>query len=379
MSKEWKDAVKSGDKERIAIAKGKAEIGATFWAFGALLATNKIITGGGPSDPDLRKQLQAAGWQPYSVRVGDRYVSFRKGDPVFTAFSIVADAVELSGEVGEKELTDIFTVGAASVAASVTSKSFMQGFSDFFDAVSSGRPGDMENLLSNTAGSFIPNIIRKVDPNPYVMESRGFVDEMMARVPGFSDNLETRRNVLGEKVLRPPGFLGGVDNAVNPFTVSGKVESPNVLNELGKLGKAIPMPQETMKNGTIDLRDRNLFDDRKRPDGQNQSPYDRWLEIIGENGLRKDLTELVQSEDYQSVSDEDKLSMATWVVKTAHEQAFGKLIEEYPQLQQALEMSVELQGARREINAGEATKNVLERYTKVFVKQKTRSNPAMPE
>lgn len=370
-------ALKSGDPQRIALAQAKAEMGTLFWSVGGLLAYNKVITGGGPADPELRRQLREAGWQPYSVRVGDRYVSFRRGDPVFTAFSIVADLVEMSSEMPEAEFTDAASLIMASVAASVTSKSFMQGFSDFFEAVSSGRPYNAERFFANLAGSFVPNVLRKVDPNPHIMETRTFVEELKARVPGFSTDLEPRRNLFGEPVVRPPGLLGGVDNIFNPFTISGKVEKPNVLNELVKLGKAMPMPQETLKNNTVNLKDRDLFDDRTRPDGQKQSPYDRWLELIGQTSLRANLTELVQSEDYKAMPDEIRLSAATAMVKAAQDQAFAQMIQEYPSLQEALQMADEMRGAQYE--GGDAVKAVMERHSKLFVKPKQRPNAAMPD
>ena len=377
---EWKAAMKSGDPERIALAKAKAEFGALFWSAGAILAYNKVITGGGPSDPGLRRQLQQAGWQPYSIRVGDRYVSYRKADPVLTAFSLVSDAIEMSGELDERDLGDIATVAMASVASSVTSKSFMQGVSDFFDMISSGREDKAQAFLENTVGSFIPNVLRKVDPNPYIMESRGFIEELKARIPGFSETLEPRRNLFGERIIRPPGYVG-VDNVINPFTVSGKVEKPNVMNELVKLGKAMPVPEPVIRQGSnsIDLRDRDTFDDRRLPNGQTQSPYDRWLELIGETGLRSKLTAMVTDPDYQGLSEEDKLSWATGMVKAAQDEAKARMVQEYPQVQQALQMSNEIQGAIREVNAEAALDGVYQRFSKQFVKRKARPNVAMPE
>jgi hypothetical protein len=377
---EWKAAMKSGDPERIALAKSKAEVGALFWTAGTLLAMNKVITGGGPSDPGLRRQLQQAGWQPYSIRIGDRYVSYRKADPVLTAFSIVADAVEMSGELDDSNLGDVATVAMASVAASVTSKSFMQGVSDFFDMISSGREDKAQAFLENTAGSFLPNILRKVDPNPFIMESKGVIEELKARTPGFSQTLEPRRNLFGEKILRPPGYLG-VDNIINPFTVGDEIERPNVMNELVKLGKAMPMPEPVLRQGSnsIDLRDRETFDDRRLPNGQTQSPYDRWLELVGETKLRTKLTAMVTDPDYQSRSEEDKLSFATALVKGAQEEAKARMIAEYPQVQQALQMSDEMQGAIREVDASTALQGVYDRYSKQFVKRKARPNAAIPE
>ncbi len=150
------------------------------------------------------------------------------------------------------------------------------------------------------------------------------------------------------------------------------------MNELVKLGKGIPMPSETMKSGAINLTDREVFDDRKRADGQNQSPYDRWLELIGQTPLEKELHEIIKSEEYTELSDELRLAWVSSVVKDRQEEAFEQVKEEYPQLADAVAMEGEVRDARR-AGGNAAVKDVMSRYKKAFVRVKMRPNPAMPD
>jgi hypothetical protein len=43
---------------------------------GALKGLDGTVTGAGPDDPVARRQLEATGWKPYSVLLGDHYVSY---------------------------------------------------------------------------------------------------------------------------------------------------------------------------------------------------------------------------------------------------------------------------------------------------------------
>jgi hypothetical protein len=172
--------------------------------------------------------------------------------------------------------------------------------------------------------------------------------------------------------------MDGVDNMVNPFTISGKVENPNVLNRLTSLGKSMTMPPEKMADGSVNLTDRELFNDRQLPNGQYQSPYDRWLELIGQTDLKKQLTAFVQSEEFTQNSKDMNITMAAAIVKRAQDQAFAMMLDEYTQVAQALGQAEQVRKAS--VKGGpEAVKQVLGDYSKIFVKQKYRPDPSMPE
>jgi hypothetical protein len=336
--------------ERAALALARTEMGMAIYGTAATLALQGNITGAGPSNPALRSQWLAAGNQPYSVKLPNgRWVSYRRGDPFTAPLGLVADAVAIASEMDEEEWGNIASASLASIASNISSKTYMQGIADFMDAAASGDGWKMEKLLTNTALSFVPNLLRQVNPDDTLRETRSLLDETMGRLPGFSEKLEPRRNLLGEPIMRPPGYL---NNAVNPFTVSRKDVDVNVQDRLVELGKAMAMPAEKIAEGRIDLTDRQTWDN-----GTGQSPYDRMLSLIAEPGdgkknLRTALEELVTSERWERASDGTasmpggmRYLMASRLI-TAHQQrAEGRMLKEYPKLFEAMKQDPRTKGA----------------------------------
>ena len=361
--------------ERAAIAKAKVEMGYAMWSTAAILALSGQITGRGPADKELNRQWKEAGNQPYSLRVGDRWVSFRRGDPIFTSLGMVADTVQMWGELNDDQRSNYGAAVIATLSSNLTSKTYMQGMTDFFEAVSSGRAADAANLVENTVGSFVPNVLRQGNPDDSIRETRGMLDELMGRLPGFSETLEPRRNLFGEKVMRPPSY---VNNTFNPFTVSGKVTNENVAHELVKLGRAMTMPAEKRFGGLVDLTDRSTFNDGPN---ENQSPYDRMLELLANPGdgrpsLREKVEDIVHSEAYQNAPAEDvsgpgglKHRLVSQIIAAEQQIAFAQVLSEYPSLLQACNQARELKGAG---GGGGATAmdDVMDKYDQLFVKPK---------
>jgi translation elongation factor EF-1beta len=375
VTRQYKEALKSGDPERIALVKARQEFGAMVMASAGLFAATGSISGAGPTDPKLRRQMKDAGWQPYSVKLPgtDKWVSYRRGDPTFSLFGVMADLVQVSSEMDDTDVMAPMSAGVASVMSNVTSKTFMQGVTDFMDAMSSGRGDVVENLLTSSIASFVPNVLRQVDPNDTIMETRGLMDELMARVPGFSETLEPRRNILGEKVLRPPGYF---NRTMNPFTYAPGVAKDDVLMELTKVGQrtgdgAFSLPMERMNNGEVDLTDRKLFDN-----GTGQSPYDRMQELLGpesEGGqfdLRGKLKDIMAQPNWKDLSDATRYQIASTVIGEFQEAAQAVVLKEYPLLAQATGQAEQYNKMKEAVGRQSAKDAVMSRYDKVFIKMK---------
>jgi hypothetical protein len=321
--------------ERAALALAKQQTGIAMWTGAAILAHNKVITGGGPKDPQLKAQWLAAGNQPYSVRVpGKGWVSYARANPTFNAIGIVADLHEMSGEIPEGKHSELAAAWAAAIATNVTNQTFMQGLSDALDAFSHGDPHQMQRLFSNTAGSFVPNVLRQMNPDDALRETRGMVDELRARVPGLSTDLEPRRNIFGEPIMKPPGYA---NQTLNPFTYMSDPGDHNVQQELLKLGKAMAMPSPM--RGNIDLTDRSAFSDGKN----KQSPYDRWLELVSKSGARAEMTKKINSPEWAHYSDGTemypggrKFDVASVILTKHQDRAWKQVLDEYPKLKQAV-------------------------------------------
>jgi hypothetical protein len=394
--KQMVDDFKAGG-ERAALAQAKTSMGLAIWGTGAALVASGQVTGRGPSDPDLRRQMQDAGWQPYSIRIGDRYISYRKADPVATSLGMIADLVQISGELSEKDQKFYVSAALSAIISNLSSKSYMQGLTDVMDGISSNDERKLQGFVSNLAGSFIPAILRRSDPGlniggqgkpgewfedsgsmfdgdssaSPVREARGFVDGLLNRIPGFSSTLEPRRNILGEKVMRPPGYL---QQMLNPFTVSGKVHDESVQSELIRVGKAFTMPSPTKFGGMLDLADRDIFN--VEPDGRDhggQSPYDRMLEIMAKppNGappLKEALAQLVKSDKWRDIPGEDaygkgglKHQLVQEMISAYQEMAFGQVMTEYSKLQTAYLQAVEVEATGRAQGVS-GVRSVMEKY-----------------
>jgi hypothetical protein len=195
------------------------------------------------------------------------------------------------------------------------------------------------------------------------------VEELMARIPGMSESLEPRRNLLGEKIMLAPHVA---NRAFNPLTMAPGVKPNEVLDEMVSLGKAFTMPSDTWENGKIDLRDRSLFTDGPR---KGQSPYDRMLEVMasppnGRPALRVKLEELVKSDRYQRASDGPdgmKYKLAATVINAYKEMAKGVVMREYPSLRQAMRQANQVEAARL-LRGEQGVQDVMAQHEQWFVK-----------
>lgn len=363
--------------ERRAIAQAKFETGAALYATAGVLAATGQITGAGPSDPELRRQWKEAGNQPYSIKIPgtNTWMSYRRLDPTFAPLGLVADMVNIHSELANNDRDSMAAAILASVMSNMSSKTFMQGVTEFADAMSSGRGDVVSKLLKTEAGSFVPNILRQTNPDGVIRETRGMMDELMSRVPGMSTALEPRRNLFGEKVMLPPGYA---NRAMNPFTFMQAPENPGVADELIKLGRAFSMPATSKNNGLIDLTDRKLYDN-----GTGQSPYDFMLEQMSKpaNGmpsLRSRMEQLVQSDGYKKASDDqyinvggEKWNIANRMIQAYQNVAWAQTLKAYPKLQEAMKQAYELQGASL-AGGSAAVDSVMQKYGDLFVKPKRR-------
>jgi hypothetical protein len=64
------------------------------------LASQGLITGGGPADKNKKAIMQANGWQDYSIRIGDMYYRYNRLDPFSVILGVVADAYEIYNASG---------------------------------------------------------------------------------------------------------------------------------------------------------------------------------------------------------------------------------------------------------------------------------------
>lgn len=319
-------------------AAGRITMGATLVSTAAALAWNGSVTGYGPQDANQRKLLMQTGWKPYSLKLGDNYYSYAKLDPFATFFGVmgdIADRLKSQDHMNEDKLHAMSSAAIIAMTRNVTDKTYMAGLDQLFQLIDNPEvKGD--SWFKMKAGSLIPSglgLLNKTIADPYMRESRSVMDAITQGLPGGSSFLESKRNVLGERVLSPNGApdfaspisglgpqgagagalagaaggaaLGGVPGALAGAVAGGlaggiaqgaKVRKDPVMDEMAQLKFGFSNPSNKI-DGNIDMTDYHK-------DGQ--TAYDRFMELSGQlklhgHTLRETLGAQIDGKDYQKL------------------------------------------------------------------------------
>ena len=325
-------------------AEGKIAVGTSIFASAIGLWANGFITGQGPKDEKQRTLMQATGWQPYSIRFkmpnSDKYtyVSYQRFDPLATFLGVVADFGDKTKEAQNPNKDWINFVGSAigvALSKNITSKSYLTGIEQIMDAVN--QPDrKMENFISTRLGSLVvPSLVSQTIPmnDPLMREARTFLDIFEKRVPGLSQNLDPKRNILGEAVMRPEAV--GPDFASPLFITTEKKDK--VMDELASLKYSFSNPP-VVESGGVDL---STYKNEK-----GQSAYDRYMELtsqvtINKKSLRDALKKLISDPKYQALTAEPEFGLESprvaeirKVISKYRATAKDKMIKEFPALEQ---------------------------------------------
>ena len=292
-----KSAILSKDPTVRAAAVGQVATGTMFASTALYYAMNSstlgLITGAGPADSDRRRALQMSGWQPYSIKIGDKYWSYNKLDPISSVVGIYVDMVEAFRyqEVDGDFFENAFSVLAMSTVNNIANKSFLQGISNVMDVLKDPL-GATERAVGDVFAGFVPTAFQQVMNFQQVRElkeARGFADRIIKRTP-LSDRLMPKRNALGEKVMIENTPLG----PLVPSYIRSISDDP-VDQEIARLNKGFSIPKPKIMN---------TFDMRKFVNEDGQTAYDRFQQESGNvkiNGLtlREALNRFIQSPTYK--------------------------------------------------------------------------------
>ena len=331
-------------------AIGRLATGSIFMSAGIFAAANGTITGGGPTDRNRRKVMEDAGWQPYSLKIGDNYVSFRRLDPFAITFGMIADLTEIAME-GDEQVQqtagDHISALTMSIMRNLANKTYLTGVTRLSDAITKPETAGNAYLRSNAA-SFVPNFLTQLnrsfeDENKDI---KNWIDTFRSRLPGFSEGVAPRRNMFGEPVVKQ-GAIG--PDFMSPFDYS-HTTSDVLKKELAEIGHPFNAPR-SLKNG-VELRE--------HIDSSGQSAYDRWLELHGSvkiNGqsIRQAMTRLLKSRRYkrlpyeaiEGLENSPRVREINKILSKYRAKAFSQMLREFPDVRQRDEINLLIKQARR--------------------------------
>jgi hypothetical protein len=238
-----REAIKSGGSAR-AEALARMSAGSLLMGAVAPLALDGVVTGAGPADYRERAVLEQTGWQPYSIKIGDKYVSYDRLEPISTLIGYSADISSIMGQLGEDESGELVAAGLAAFSRNLTNKTFLSGITEFVDVVTSNSPNKWESFASRQLSGLIQPIyssaIRKAnyfDDNisrDYKADDvNGFLKSTFMRaqeqVPGLGKSAPPRRDIWGDEIH----YLHGVAPALEALTpIKIKQDDPDPVNKI---------------------------------------------------------------------------------------------------------------------------------------------------
>lgn len=354
----WKDMSAGGTVKTEAL--GRLGLGTAFWTGAGMLAYDGKITGRASTDPQVAKLQRVNGWQPYSIVVQHddgttTYISYRRFAPFGSVLGLAADMAQVMSDLPENEQHTLASMASLSMLNNLASQTYLKGLVDTLDVVNSNDPQKIQHLLSNRIASYVPGILSSVQPDVEHKEFQGYLDQAMGKIPGFSQTIEARRDILGDKVVPTMGYPQSV---FNPFTISQTKNSP-VRDELSRLAHSDGEAQFTNPPSKKDNVDLTTF-----KNAQGQSAYDRWMELSGV-GLEESLGQRMNSERYKRGTDGDsayqegsRTIMVKQVLHHHRDRAFYKMKQEFPEVREALKLDRQNKGDMRQ---GREVRNPIEK------------------
>jgi hypothetical protein len=240
--------------------QGRMAIGAMAVAGPAIFAFNDNLTGNGPP-PGPERESWLRVYQPMSLRVGDKWVSYAGIEPISSLMAMSADAVMLA-KMGSADAAErIMGQLGFSVAASVTDKSYLAGLSTMADLLDPKRqnPKKVEAAIYNTINNFIPLAgARRALYNtmqPYMMEVDGELQRAINVATGGLVLLGATRvdPLTGEET---PSFAGNFYNANSPVRIHQANADP-VKKMLSDINFRIPQNNQGIGGTELTAKDRN--------------------------------------------------------------------------------------------------------------------------
>ena len=273
----------------------KMLVGSGMMSAFTLYAMEGGITGRGPDNKNERDALYRQGWQPYSVKIGDKYISYRGLEPLTGYLGLASDIAETGKAPNDQQALNII----AAIVGDFVDQPFLTGAADLLEAIQEPeRKG--EKFVSDTiGGATVPTGVswftRLVDP--VFRKPKGFLQRMEARLPILSEEVPAVMNAFGEEARREGGILQRLSPV--PLT-TGKLNT--VEKELKRINYTMGFPSKTAFSEKL-----------------TDEEYETLLRVSGQVAFAT-LDKLFQSQGYQYLNETQKEKQIEKVVRDVREQ-----------------------------------------------------------
>jgi hypothetical protein len=351
LSSQWREEIAKGGVYRD-MALAKVTLGSAVLATFAAMSAEGNITGRGPERKADRDALTRDGWQPYSIKVGDKYYSYSGMEPVSALLAIAADYAEYAKhETDASKIEEVFLGGTYGLYEYLKEQPYLQGVADVAKLIGTTQQGAVDGKKvvdglvkqfggfviggspAGAYGSLLAGIERLSDPtnrdtraSPELpMGVRGFVEafnKYKSRLPYFSADLPEALNLWGDTTK---SGTGAAYEMVLPTRVTPQQFS-EVDDLLMRMGSPVGMPERKIDGVEMDA-----------------FQYNRLLTIYGkELPAKQEILNIMQTPGFDLLSLDDQQKTVQRVHSKFMDAAKNMLRSEEPGLQAKIDELKEL-------------------------------------
>jgi hypothetical protein len=289
LSGRWREDFAAGG-ERADRALARVATGAALTITAYSLAEQGLLTGGGLFNKEENRAKVGAGWQPYSIKIGDKYYSYQRIEPLAKVLGLAADSHDMWQALkDEGEKAKLVSMGVLMFGNATISTTYLSGLSNAMQSiVDPERYGT--NFLEQYASSLVPKIVGQTvtAADPYKREVDGVMEAVQSQLPFLREKLMPKRDVWGEPSQNNKWF------DMMPVQVS-QAQEDKVKTEAERLHLAI-------SDAPKFLLERGPFKSKERQVPLSAEQRDIMREVTGKNAM-KILAPIVNSPDWSQIPD----------------------------------------------------------------------------
>ena len=260
----------------------KTIIGSTVFVGAYVAANNGLTTWDSPTSENEKSEFYAAGLQPYSMKIGDKWVSYSKLGPLSYPIAM-ASALKWADENGaDEDHLKKMGEGLLGILQFFSDQSYVRGFGDWIDSAR-GDTYKLQRAITNIPSQLVPYralqgwFARLLDP---IYRKAGTpIESMMTQVPFLSKKLEPYTTPEGEPSKRDfPMF-----NAFTPgkVTQAKSTESYDTYKDIAKLRS-----QRSLESKELTETAEGVYNEIKQL-GTPQEKTDLWNQYVKEGKIDK--------------------------------------------------------------------------------------------
>lgn len=221
----YKNAVAKGGADA-AIARTRLAMGSTAMLAAIDMTMEGKITGSGPKPGTAEYEaLRRTGWRPYTLKIGNKWVSYRGVEPFSTILGVGADIGDYvryadNDPDSVEGVKDMMAVGVFAAADNMLDRAFLKGFADAVAAViDPERNGP--RWIDSFSSSFVPRALSEVRyaTDSTVRDARTMMDNFKNKIPYMSMTVPERRDEWGRVQSMESGW-GKAYDTLSPFYAS---------------------------------------------------------------------------------------------------------------------------------------------------------------